>query len=119
MELTPALLRSFVGGQFAVDDRPKRRIVQGEIEQITLGVYKGIPFVLIVPEWMAQSDHYPAHATGWRALVPEPYIARLDRYTASGAGGGCIKLTSSSTGETTTLYPRGRGTLQRDDVGGL
>lgn len=119
MELTAELLRSFMGGQFAVDDRPKRRIVQGEIRQITLGMRQGITFVLIIPEWMAQSDHYPARATGWRALVPVPYIASLDRYTVSDDGGGRIKLTSSSAGEITTLYPQGRGTIQRDDVGGL
>lgn len=119
MELTPELLRAFVGGQFAVDDRPKQRIVQGEIKTIDLGLRRGVRYVHIVPEWIAQSDHYPARATGWRALNPLPYIASLARYTASDDGDGRIKLTSPSTGEVTILYPRGRGTLNRDDVGGL
>jgi hypothetical protein len=119
MELTSELLRSFVGGQFAVDDRPKRRIVQGEIKQIDLGLRQGVRYVLIVPEWMALSDHYPARSVGWRALEPLPYIASFAHYTVSDGGNGRIKLTSSKTGEVTTLYPRGRGTLRRDDVGGL
>lgn len=119
MELTPELLRSFVGGQYVVDDTRRQRIVQGEIKQIDLGLRRGVRYVRIIPEWMAQSDHYPARATGWRALMPLPYIASLTRYTASNDGDGRIKLTSRSTGEVTTLYPKGRGTISRDDVGGL
>ena len=119
MELTPDLVRSFMGGQFAVDDPSKRRIVQGEIKEITLGMRRGVRYVRIVPEWMAQSDHYPARATGWRALEPLPYIASLGHYSVSDDGDGRIKLTSVLFGEITTLYPRGKETLKRDDVGGL
>lgn len=119
MEITPALLRSFVGGQFSVDDTRRKRIVQGEIKEITLGLRQGVRYVKIVPEWMAQSDHYPARAVGWRALEPIEYIASLGHYRLSDGGNGRIKLTSLLLGEVTTLHPRGKGTLKRDDVGGL
>jgi hypothetical protein len=119
MELTAAMLRPFVDGQFEVQNRRRRYIICGEIEAISMQRHRGITMLVITPRWMAEGRGYPPRATSWRAIINILYRANPLLYTASDTGGGRIRLLSDFTGESTTLYPKGQSVLNRSDVEGL
>lgn len=119
MELTPAVLAQFPGGQFAVENPGQRLALTGEIRKIEM-IQKGDLVLLQVwPTWLAMSKAFPPRAGSWEAIINVVYKANPLLYAATDDGDGRVKLHSEVTGETTILYPKGQVILDRSDVKGL
>lgn len=121
MQLENANLRSFVGGQIEIQNRPERYLMRGEIKSIRIEGEGDDAMLVVELNWMAKDEGYLSSRTGlWTKSSNATYTLNLMTYGTTRLGDGKISLIPSVMNEVVVLFPKGsKKNIRRSDVVGL
>lgn len=116
MQVTPDMVRKYVGGQLEVRNDRTGSLHQGQIEAIDIGAHDTVTVRL---NWMAQATGFPASKDHW-TNCPD-WLTHCVSLTARTAHthNDWLMLHSQTTGETVTFFPPGNNTLNPNRIKGL